>query len=84
MAKDQITRLDEQIGHLEDTVAKEFHKQGQRFDSIDAALNSLQSDVQQIKEAFKLQDDRMAAGFRDIGRQIDTLGSRLARRPRRS
>ncbi|HWI20627.1 MAG TPA: hypothetical protein VNT81_22885 [Vicinamibacterales bacterium] len=91
-------RLDEQIGRLEDTVAKEFHKQGKRFDameitfdkhgqrlgSIDTKLDNFQSDV---RHAFQLHDDRLGALEKTVGAGFRDIASRIeklgSRRPRR-
>ena len=77
MAKNDVMKLDAQLGRLEGTVAKEFRQIGNRFDALDKRLDRLEV-------AFKSQDDTITAGFRDIAVRIDRLASRRSRRPKRS
>jgi hypothetical protein len=84
MANEEVMKVDKQIADLEVTLAKEFlgiktsfKAVDRRLDSIESKLDTFQSDV---KNAFQLQDDRIAAGFRDIASRLEKLASRRPRR----
>lgn len=87
----RFDKVDTQLGRLEETVAKEFHQIGrrfdgidQRFDGIDQRFDGIDQRLDRIETAFKVHDDKLTAGFRDIAERIDRLGSRRSRPRKRT
>ncbi len=82
--------VDTQLGRLEQTVAREFYEIGQRFakvdarfDQVDARFDKVDTRLGRLESAFKVQDDKITKGFRDIADRLDRLATPRRRRTRR-
>jgi len=73
---EQVDQRFEQVDQRFEQVDQRFEQVDQRFEQVDQRFEQVDQHFEQVDQRFDSLEARMEAGFREVQRSIDRLGSR--------